>query len=708
MNVPINSASPNVIELGARDMSIKAAPPRPIVIPTHLPLVFLFTESGPTTKELVDGARLVGMYGSGSFDRPKPFFNHASRLAEILMGAGNALMVKRIIPSDNDTISNVTVYLDIIKDDVNVYKRHDDGSIARDENGDPIVDKTVKGLRIKVIAEYNNDDEGDDVGAKTSKEGHMTNKKGDKSTMYPVMEFRGGYKGAKYNNVGFALNLPTHDNVNEDYLKANKALPFEFYVYERANNKVTGKIVPNMFGTETQQFVFDKNGRDPILDAPIDIKNTHKLWYNVSSPTMSLVYPKIRDPYVYYDNFNYVLNKAMESEKDYVNADVETVEGNTVNTSEWMDYLEDVDGTDQIGVSNVFTALSTKRVPNFTYYIDDKPVDLKANEKEVYFSKATPVYLDKGKDGTLSAAEFEAGVKAEMAKYVDSNSEVIDTAINIENVLYDSGFTLDTKKELVNFIALRKDTFVGLATREDKDGDKYKDLVAERAVALNLKARLSLAPESTFFGTPVARGIVVAGSGIDEQDPSRRRYTVLMSIVSKAARMMGGTKWKKALIFDRADKNIIKNYSDVQPAFIPKGVKPALWQAGLIWPQPLDRNVYCFPEMQSVYDNDGSAMNNIFMAIALTTTTKIADAAGRKFSGNISLKPSNFISAVESYMNSELNGKFGGVITASANVFITDQDAQRGYSWSAKTKLGGEIMKTVMTHYTEVWRKEDM
>ena len=708
MNVPINNASPNVIQLGAKDMSIKAAPPRPIIIPTHLPMVILFTESGPATKELVDGARLVGLYGSGTFERTKPFFNHATRLAELMMAAGNSLMVKRIIPEDNDTISNVTIYLDVLKDDVNVYKRHDDGSIARDDNGDPIVDKQVKGLRVKVIAEYNDDDENDDVGVKTSKQGHMSDADGNKSTMYPIMEIRGAYKGSFYNNVGFALNLPTHDNVNEDYLKGNKALPFEFYLYKRANAKSTGSMVANLYGTNTQQFVFDPNGKDPVLSSPIDLVSTHKLWYNLTDMNISLVYPLLKTPYVYYDNFDYVLKKAMESEKAYVNADVETVEGNQVNTSEWMDYLVDVDADDQIRVSNMFTAMSTKRVPNFTFYIDETPADLKANEKEVYFSKSTPVYLGNGKDGTLSEEEFEKGVVKEMAKYIDENSEVIDTAINIENVLYDSGFTLATKKELVNFIALRKDTFLGLSTREQKLGKKYIDLVTERAMAVNLKARLSLAPESVFFGTPVERAIIVAGSGIDELDPSRERYGLLMDIAYKAARMMGGVKWKKELLFDQADKNIISSYSDVQPAFIPKGVKPVLWNAGMIWPQPLDRGVYCFPAMQSVYDNDTSAMNNIFMAVALTTATKIADAAGRKFSGNMSLSPSNFVSAVESYMNTELNGKFGGIINASASAFITNFDKQRGYSWSAKTKLGGGVMKTVMTHYTEVWRKEEM
>ena len=704
----IVNASPQIVQLGTNDKSLKPTPPRPITIPTHLPMIMGFAAGGPDTKELVDGARLLGLYGKETFDRKLPYFSHTTRLAELMSAAGNAIMYWRIIPDDNDTIANVTIYIDVLKDTVDVYTRNLDGSIAVDGNGDNIVSEQHEGYRLKVIAEVNQDDVDVSMGTKKSKTGYMTDSDGNKSTMYPVVEFRASYKGLKYNNIGFSFNLPTADKLNTPFLEGNLALPYEFYMFKRADANSTGVTIKNLFGSETQQFVFKDGAKDPVTNRPITLKDTTDTWYNLDNPLKDLVYPNIATPYVYQNNMDMITQAILVDEKDYINADVTTLDGTVVNTSSWLDFVNTAPVDDQYRIVNFFTAMSTKRVPAFTYSLDDSAVTLADGQQEVYMSKSTPVYLGAGKDGTLNEETLEAGVNKIMDKFLDKNSRVMDPAINLENVLYDSGFRLPIKKALINFIAIRKDTFVGLSTREDNLGDKYIDLVTERAMGLNLKAALSLAPESTFFGTPVSRGIIVTGSGNDNLDPENRRYGLLMDIAYKAARMMGGTKWKKELMFDRGDKNIILNYSNIQPEFIPSSIKPDLWNVGLIWPQPYDLRAYSFPAMQSVYDNDTSVLNNIFMAIALTTTEKVAAAAFRKFTGDISSTPSEFIDEVETWMNNELEGKFAYIIETAVKAMITDFDEQTGYSWTVASKLYGNVMKTVMTHYIEAWNKEDM
>jgi len=711
MSVIVN-ASPQIVQLGTDDKSLKPIVPRPITIPTHLPLIMSFAASGPTTKELVDGSRLVALYGEETFDRNKPFFTHATRLAELMSAAGNAMMFWRIVPDDNDTIANITLYIDLLKDTVNVYKRNDDGSIATDSSGKPIVDTQHEGYKFKIIAEVNQEDEDAPMGAKVSKTGYLTGSKGQTSTMCPILEIRASYKGSKYNNIGFAINLPTEENLKRSYLEGNLALPYELYLYKRDDEHSTGKTIKNLFGAESEQFVLKKNAKDPITNMPISLEDIVKDWNNLDNPLRSLVYPVISEPYVYYGKIRDYTKNIINEEKDYIYKDVTTAQGNTVNTSEWLDFLnpETKPVDEQNLIVNIFTGLSSKRVPFFTFQHDDTDISdlLAANHKEVYMSKSTPVYLGAGKDGTMNEATFEAGVARIMEKYLDPNSEVIDPAVNLENVLYDTGFTLNTKKKLINFIAKRKDTFVGLSTRIDNLGNKYDDLMTERAIAVNLKAALSLAPESTYFGTPVVRGMIVAGSGKDNLDPENKRYGLIMDLAYKAARMMGGQKWKKELMFDRGDKNIILNYSDVQPSYIPAGIKPDLWNIGVIWPQPYDLRAYSFPALQSVYDNDTSVLNNIFMALAITITNKVAAAAFRKFTGDTSDTPPEFIDKVETWMNNQLDGKFAYIIETNVKAMITNFDERRGYSWTVASKLYGNVMKTVMTHYIEAWNKEDM
>jgi len=705
----IVNGSPKLVNLGTKDNSIKGPVPRPIVIGQHVPLIFLMAAGGPNTKELVDPARVSRLYRSETFDRTKPYFKHTTRLLELMAAAGSTMSVVRIIPEDNDTIANATIYLDVLKDDVDVYKRHIDGSIAYDDDGKPIVDKTVKGYKIKVIVEYNSDDETDPIGTKKAKTGYQEDSDGNKSTMYPVMEIRAKYKGFIYNNFGVAFELPTKDEMTEDYVRHNKAIMWKLYQYERPDAKSTGVEIQNLYGSKSKTFALKKDATDPITNAGFELTDAMATWYNLTNPTMELVYPNFSEPYVYYDNLEFIQKAILEVEKEYINADVETVEDVTVNTSEWLDYLIDVDVEDQWGIVNPFTCVSSKRVPAFTYILNEESVDMDDDHQEVYFSRNTPIYLGKGKDGTLSDEEFEKGVKKWLDKYIDPNSEVMDLALNVENVLYDSGFSLDVKKEFVNFIALRKDTIIGLSTREGKLGDKqYENLETQRSIGLLLKSKLSLAPESTFFGTPVTRGFIVVGSGIDELDPSRKRYPLLMDLAYKAARMMSGQEWKKEFLFDTGERNVILNYSEIEPAFIPQGVESVLWNIGLIWPQPYRNKLYTFPQLQSVYDNDTSVLNNIFTAFAITTINKVADAAWRKFTGAISYTPSELTAAVKTFMYNELKNKFARLLTVEVDVKITDFDKITGYSWTVVTKLGGEVMKTVMTHSIEAYRKEDL
>ena len=705
----IINGSPKLVNLGTNDKSMKGMPPKPITIGQHVPLIFLMAAGGPNTKEVVDPARALKLYRSETFDRKKPYFRHTTRLLELMAAAGSTMSVVRIVPEDNDTIANVTIYLDVLKDDVDVYKRHTDGSIAYDNNGNPIVDKTVKGYKIKVIAEYNNDDESDLMGTKSAKTGYQEDSNGNKSTMYPIIELRAKYKGAVYNNYGVAFELPIKDEMPEEYVRQNNAILWKLYQYHRPDPKSTGVEIQNLYGSKSKTFVLKKDATDPITNGRFELSDAMQTWYNLTNPLMEMVYPNFEEPYVYYDNLEYIQKAILEVEKEYINADVDTVEGVTVNTSEWLDYLTDVDVEDQWGIVNPFTCVSSKRVPAFTYLLNDADADLDADHEEVYFSRNTPIYLGKGKDGTLSDEEFEKGVKKWLDKYLDANSEVMDVALNLENVLYDSGFSLDVKKEFVNFIALRKDTIVGLSTRESNLKDvEWKDLETQRSMGLLLKSRLALAPESTFFGTPVVRGFIVVGSGIDELDPSRHRYPLLMDIAYKAARMMGGQKWKRELLFDTGERNVILNYSKIEPEFVPQGIQPVLWNIGLIWPQPYRNKLYTFPQLQSVYDNDTSVLNNIFAAFAITVINKVADAAWRKFSGAVSYSPAELTAAVKDFMYNELKDKFAGLIKIEIDAKITDYDAITGYSWTVVTKMGGEVMKTVMVHSIEAYRKEDL
>jgi len=717
MGYTIVNAAPMFVPLGTDDKSIKPITPQPIPIPSHLPLFYLWTEKGPAknemgliVKELCDGGKLMRLYGENTVNPKSKYYNHATKFATKIIGTGNTIMVQRLIPEDNDKLANVTIYVDYIKDKVKKYKRHEDGSIAYDTDGNPIEDSDspIDGYRVKVYAVVDEHKVGQALGNKTMKTGYMTDSDGNPSTMVPVVEFVAAYEGQAYENTGFAFSLQSKDDVNEDVLASIKALPFELFVFEKQNGIPV--IKKDLFGSTKEHFVFRKDVTDPVTNSSLELKDVIQNWYNTKNPELPLVYPDIKTPYVYYKNIDSILSKVLETEKPYIAADVKTVEGSIVNTTDWFDFIPDLEDKDQKYLLNVFNAFSTKRVKYFSVVYDNTAVTLPEGTKEVFFSNNLPFFLGNGTDGEITDENFEKLVRNEMNKYIDPNSEVMDLAVNVESVFYDSGFSIDTKKSLVNFITVRKDTFLVLSTREDKLGDKFNDLVTERAIAINLKARCQLAPESTFFGTPVARACIVAGNGLDKNDTTGHRWPLSLHIAVKAARMMGAGngKWNPDYLFDKGEDNIIDDMVDIQPAFVPQGVKPALWSSGLIWPERYDIERYYIPAMQTVYENDTSVLNSFPVGMALTKITKVAAACHRKFTGVTRWTSEELIENVENYMNSELADTFAGIIKVVTKAMITDFDKERGYSWTTVVKLGANNMKTVNTFYIEAYRLEEM
>jgi hypothetical protein len=678
------------------------------VIPTHVPKFYDLFQKGMAGKsQLVDGARMVAHYGADSFTSTSKFYNNNKLFMSALGGAGNgAFMIHRLMPADVTGISNMTVYIDILQDSIPLYKRNIDGSVVKDENGDPVEDdgSPITGYRVKLIKEIDTVAVDGNFGEKTIKTGTMTDADGNPSTMYPIRETFGKYFGEAYNNIGTAISLPSVSDINTDFIEATKTLPYELHVY----NKIDGvdTIFKDLFGSVKNSFVYKPQVTDPVTSLSLGINDAYGYWSNETNNQLPLRYADLQDIYVYTDNLETVLNKLVESEQAYIGADITTNDGTVVNTSEWFDFITNAELSDQTWLLNPFNCYSTSRVPYFGSVIDESVVTLADNQEEVMDIYNVPMYLGNGDDGTVNEKTLETMTGIELDKYLDENSEVMDSAVNVENIMYDTGFSLDLKNKLVNFISVRKNTFIMLSTRQNIDAVP-NDLVTDRAIAINLKSRISLAPESVRFGTPAARGMVLMGAGKIINGLNNNYYPLTYELGIKSAAMMGGSKWKEANIFDKGEDNIINNMYDITPGFIPQGVKPSLWSLGVVWAQPYDIKRMHFPSLQTVYTNDTSVLNNYFAAIALTVISNVAGKTWRAYTGVTTLSPDELIDEVEKYAAARLD-VFAGMIKVIPKAIITDFDSQSGYSWTLQFRMGANVSRTVMQTYTIALRMEDL
>lgn len=535
-----------------------------------------------------------------------------------------------------------------------------------------------------------------------------------RSTMYPIFELKAKYPGEYYNNIGFAITSLFNDEVDAKIVSATKSLPFKLALYTRLNQMSSPTVMRSLYSEPSVQFSFKEKAINPNTEARFDFETVYENnWFNEEDELKTMRYFEFENFHFYREFFEDLSKKIVEKERAFVSDNEEEwQDGDMATTSAWYDFTT-VDQDELMNehlLLNLFTCKTSKNVPYFTLVKSDIKSSLNELQKEVAITSDTPIFLDGGSDGTLDNENFEAQVVKKMAEYIDPDSEVQDLAINVESIFYDSGFTLNTKKELVNFISLRKDTIIVLSTHDDALGDKDLVLSDARAVGNALKTRYQLAPESEYYGTPVCRGIVMVGTGRLRDGSTKRRIPFTYELALKAAKMMGAGdgKWDSTQVFDNYPGNSIDYLIDPSPSFIPAGIKPTLWNDGLVWTQAYDRVSYHIPALQTIYDNDTSVLNNFFTVMCISQLVKSGERVWRKFTGTSTLTNNEFIEQVTQYAMNDINGKFGGLMTVTVEVTITDEDEVRGYSWHMTHKLYGNNSKTVGVYTTEVYRSSDL
>ena len=721
----IKNASPQVINLGAEDKSSRTITPDELSYPQHLPLFMIFAKKGTTDRVVVDAQRATTIYGDETFEVNDKYFNHATRFASAALGVPNVCMIKRIVPSDAGARANISLWIDVLESSVPNYLRNSDGSLVADVNTndykvDPL-EPTIPGYKIKFITETYTKEK--DLGSLSTKEGtqsmEIVGADGVTTTrvskMYPIFQAVAKYQGADYNNIGFTLNSLQGDNLDSSLATKLKSMIYGLSLYTRSSESSSPEIFSSLNAEASVNCVLQNKTINPSTETRIDFDYIFKNnWFNEADDTKSTVYWDYEGIKFYADEFNEVLQKLASKEKNYVSLnEVTWQDGEDASTFGWYDFstaVADKIEKEEYALINPFTCRTSKDVKYFTIAIADENPTLAKNQKEVNVSENTPIFLSSGNDGSLTNEEFEAGVVSEMKKYANSDSQYQDLAINVESIFYDSGFSLETKKELIKFIKLRKDTCIVLSTHVDAtDKNKTVALSDRRAIAIALGNRLKLAPESSHFGTGVCRGVIMAPTG-KLRDGTEDYIPLTYWLMMKAAAMMGKAtgNWDRSLLFDKYPNNLIDNMIDIQPSFIPAGIKPTMWDESIVWAQPYDRSSFQVPAIQTVYDNDTSVLNSFFAVMALCTANKIADKVWRQCVGTTNLTDAEFVDFVTSKFQTLLDNRFGDVVKAYPYVEIDEKDETRGYSWHANIKLYGGVMKTVMTYHTQVYRFSDL
>lgn len=687
----IVNAAPMVIDYGTQDLSTRTLPREAELIPQHLPKFYLFTQKGNKTPKLVVGNERNIAFGIDSFDLRKKYANHATVFANGVNAQGNAQMIQRLIPDDAGPEANMILWLDVLPTTVDLYARNADGSLQLDINGDPIVNGTTPGYRIKWVMSHRptildmanfgsaSIIAGDQVDPLT-----LVN-----SQRYPIFEFKTSFQGEYGNTCGIRMWALTNEGNNglpTKMMSQYKAYPYMISQIRKPDPLASAYEVETIFGEQRIMMTLKKDVLDPLTDKQLYIEDTFISSYeNLTDLRYPTVEGDFSDVFVYYDNLETLLALFHTSEVPFIDP-------------AYSDITSDVDTMHLI---NVITGVSSFNAPYHSIVYND-------SLNTIRFSELTNVFPLGGSDGTINDTVHADLVEVELARYADPNDEVQELALNVESIFYDSGYRLSTKLAAADFISQRRDTFVVLGTHDVND--RILTASEEHSIAIALRTRLQMFPESDYFGTPVMRGMIIGRSAKIRNSQYTKYLPMTYEVAIKAAKYMGAGdgRWKNGSHFDGAPGSIIESMYDINITWVPTDVRNRNWDVGLNWVQHYDRRSFFFPALKTVYDNDTSVLNSFNTAMAICQLNKIAHAAWREFSGVDHLTNAQLVTRVNDFVNDRVKGRFDNRFVIQPDAFFTELDVLRGFSWTLPIKIYAPNMKTVMTTYVKAYRIEDL
>lgn len=691
----IVNAAPMFVALGTLDSSTRALVREPEALPTHLPKLWIYAKKGPANPVLVGGAERAQVFGADSFDPRKKWANHATIFSNNFTAKANAQMIQRIIPADAGPAANLLLSLDILQTEVDDYERNLDGSIKVTMPGNvPVSLGKIPGYKCKwVVSHIANQNDMTNFGAATITPGDQVDG-AQTSQRIPVLQFKATSRGEDGNHAAISIWAPTTKStspVDKRILERGSFYPFRIAVSRRANSTSSGRAVPNLFGEQYVDFSLQPGATSPINDASMYLGNPDVFldkWQNVKDVNYPPLLGDFDSVAIYKDNIKTILNMLYPLEATYHDAQNVADSDFTAVTGEEYKY-------------NLFGATTST---GYKYHT----VQFLNPAGSVSLSEVTKLYAMGGSDGTMNDALFADAVSDSVLEYNNPSSEVLDDALNVESHFYDSGFPLQTKKDLVQAIAIRKDNCVILSCFEA--GGPKLTASQENSMAITLRSYAEMFPESEYYNTGVSRVVIMGRDGLIRNSNWDARMPLTYSVASKSAEYMGAGdgSWRYDKRFDGEEGSIITDMYDINVVYTPTAARNRDWDAGLNWVQRYDRRAIHFPALKTVYADDTSVLTGYLTMCAIVEVQKVMQRAWRHFTGTQRYTNAQLAQRVNTWIADRLRGRFDDRFVFEPETTFSVADLARGYSFTTNVKIYAPNMKTVMTTYVEARRREDL
>lgn len=645
-------------------------------IPMHLPHVFGFAPKGPREPQIVNHLSAPVIYGEEAFNPRSRYATHQTPLAEVLHNNENYYLYQRLVPT-GATSAYMALSVEVVEYIATIYERDQYGAIVVDDDGIKVpTGEQVNGYRLRWIMDSVGadnfadrkvmlgtlvvaGDNGDDLVLTDDDDIVIT----EKSERIPIMDFKVAGWGAASNNVGIRLWAPVANRVSgmvHSLSDIDRPYIYAMELVERPRANEKPEVIYTSYGADMMNFTLRSDMRH---------RNTQRsLWlddviFNEYGDPNAL--PKREGPYsdvhVYHDNIEYILKSLYAREAAF--------------NPQWPG------GDDDFHRINLFTARDGEGNPYHTFDV------LGVEDEGLEFSPHMTLFATGGNDGDISQGAFDDLVREQLENYGDLEDRFMDMGYWPQSIIYDTGFTMKTKRAFMVPVGRRKDLFSVFSTQDLSLPANTQEEDASMATMINSFARNY--PESEIHGTDVVRAAIVPGSGQLTRSEWTKPATMTVALANAISVFMGDEDG--ACLVDKGFDDYPYNIIDLfRPTSVEAGAwkdyESAMddWDNGMVSIIVYDRNRLMFASTRTVYTYEHSPLSNLINALSACELEKVAYRTWQRLLNGGKLTASEFLAKSDELFARAVQDRFDQRFVIEPRTFFTDVDAKNGYSWTTE------------------------
>lgn len=687
----IYNAAPMHISLGFDVVKQPAVAPQSPAEPFHYPHVWGFAERGQLIPQTITN-NFDALFGANTLRPQGKFLTHQSMLAKIFAKNGNQFKFQRLVAPDAARGTIVT-WCGRSKEKVTTTasrdmsrEGHGTGFAKGDEISQTLVVWFSEPLEIADGSSYE-----EAVNNLQSAKKSVVGTVGGSSVEFECVPIfmEGQTHGLWGNRTGFSietLDEKTLMPLDVDQATRIGGRMHTIRFHERPAGSDTPVVQPTRHGLLEATFSLVNDAFDPKLNHDYSLTSVLEDSYTQLNPALPR-YPTYApyDRFAFYSANYFSVISALKAEEDKIFND---------GFDEWFVSPfsgRDVKGDDYYSF-RVVTPLETQ--------IEDHTV--------LRWGHSNVNYLTGGKDGDTSNEMFDQLVFEKVSNFGKEYSQRSRERYPISFV-YDTGFSLETKLAMAPLTRTRRDLAVGFSIHIHDKG--ILTPTEELSLARAIMAGARMVPESTYYGTPFARGFLVAGSGEYVPENLPWRVSAILHYADKLSAYAGSGEGKlePGANFSEYPGNrvtILKNISNPDRE---DELRVEEWEFGVNVLIPYDEHSFHSPGMFTMFGDDTSPVKSVINMLIAIIGEKRSRRTWHDFAGSDSHRKNVFRDRINKRVREYMDPrKFDDRLNnLEVETIYTRDDLSRGYSWSTRLKMPMNMPMNVGTFHLQIDRLEE-